>query len=58
MEFTFDVSQTPIIGRRYLKGAQAGVGLSAIGVAAAGQASAGSSTVSSATGDSLREQVG
>ncbi|KAK4300624.1 hypothetical protein Pmani_027179 [Petrolisthes manimaculis] len=58
MEFTFDVSQTPIIGRRYLKGAQAEAGLSVVGVAGPGQASAGSSTVSSATGDSLREQDG
>lgn len=51
MEFTFDVSQTPVIGRRYLKGS----GM----VVLPGQISAGSSTVSSATSDSLqdREQV-
>ncbi|KAK8723928.1 hypothetical protein OTU49_011608 [Cherax quadricarinatus] len=48
MEFTFDVNQTPIIGRRYLKGS--GI------IVVPGQASTGSSTVSSATGESLQEQ--
>lgn len=48
MEFTFDVNQTPIIGRRYLKGS--GV------IVLPSQASAGSSTVSSATGESLHDQ--
>ncbi|XP_045105728.1 protein furry-like isoform X4 [Portunus trituberculatus] len=49
MEFTFDVTQTPIVGRRFLRGG-AGPGISI------GQISAGSSTVSSATSDSLRER--
>lgn len=49
MEFTFDVGQTPIIGRRYVKGGLGQVSLP-------GQASAGSSTVSSATSESLREK--
>ncbi|XP_042872601.1 protein furry-like isoform X6 [Penaeus japonicus] len=48
MEFTFDVSQTPVIGRRYLKGS----GM----VVLPGQISAGSSTVSSATSDSLQDR--
>ncbi|XP_064103219.1 protein furry-like isoform X6 [Macrobrachium nipponense] len=48
MEFTFDVSQTPIIGRRYLKGS----GM----VVLPAPASAGSSTVSSATGESLADR--
>ncbi|KAG0718123.1 Protein furry [Chionoecetes opilio] len=50
MEFTFDVTQTPIVGRRFLRG---GLGL---GQGMVGQISAGSSTVSSATSDSLRER--
>lgn len=49
MEFTFDVGQTPIIGRRYLKGGPGQVSLP-------GQASGGSSTVSSTTSESLREK--
>lgn len=48
MEFTFDVNQTPIIGRRFLKGS----GM----VVLPGQASGGSSTVSSATSESLQDR--
>ncbi|XP_042223634.1 protein furry-like [Homarus americanus] len=48
MEFTFDVNQTPIIGRRYLKGS----GM----IVLPSHASAGSSTVSSATSESLQDQ--